>query len=592
MSERRARRRPPFAFGSGVSPSSDLRRAISRQTWLSNRAANALHRPVFIGAISVATFVTALVSMIVVPRAQRAPAPVVVVPRPDTLGVIATAAMAGLRLRQADSALQAARLEIAAQAARFEAELLAAQSTDTLGAMAAVRRDTIAARLRQLDRLLARAEQAPLPSSYRALAEVPGLRANVRVRALLDSLADLEREREAFGAVGGVDPIFVALTARASDIGRTIQAIGAEHRSALRTELSQLPPPLEALAPVPAADTVALLATRDSAKALLQRANTELEQRREIARTLDLDEERARERANAVAPPLALLAAAFVLSAVIGFGGAFFGELRRPRVANANELERFLGVRVLSAVETPMPTVDRGRRQADRAAPPYLDPGAEGYQLAYLALATDHPSLLAVTVTGDDQAVVTIVACNLASVAADEARAALVVDLDPGCSASAALRARAVPGLTDLLSGDATWGDVAVAARVGRDKTVDLVPHGMGAAPDPGAFGELLRSSASRLARYYDAVVVAAPADAVISGVAEALPSPDVVYCAQPGVTPLRELRTHLERMRAGGAVVRGIVLWDAPRPLLPMPRELVSRPRAARPRDMALAGS
>lgn len=585
--------RPPFAFEPGVSPASDLRRAISRQAWLANRAANALHRPVFIGAISVATFVTALVSMVVVPRAQRrAPAPVASVPRPDTLGVIATAAMAQLRLRQADSALKAARLEIAAEAARFEAELLAAQSTDTLGAMAAVRRDTIEARLRQIDRLLVRAEQAPLPASYRALAEVPELRANVRVRALLDSLADLEREREAFGAVGGVDPIFVALTARASDIGRTIQAIAAEHRSALRTELTRLPPPLETLAPVPAADTAALIATRDSAEVLLQRANAELEQRREIARTLDLDEERARERANAVAPPLALLAAAFVLSAVIGFGGAFFGELRRPRVANANELERFLGVRVLSTVETPMPTVDRGRRQADRAAPPYLDPGAEGYQLAYLALATDHPSLLAVTVTGDDQDVAAVVAGNLASVAADEARTALVVDLDAGCTASAALRARVAPGMTDLLTGDAAWGDVAVAARVGRDKTVDLVPHGLGAPPDSHAIAELLRASAPRLARYYDAVVVTAPAEAVIGGVAEALPSPDVVYCAQPGVTPLRELRTHLERMRAGGAVVRGILLWDAPRPLLPVPRELVSRPGATRQRDMALVGS
>lgn len=587
--------RPPFAFREDVArPASDLRRAISRQTWLSNRASNALHRPAFIGAISIATFVTALVSMVVVPRAQRqVPVPVVAIPRPDTLTIIATAAMAQIRFRQADSALVAARLAVAAEAARFEAEMLARQSTDTVGAIAEVRRDTIEARLQMLERLLARAEQAPLPSSYRALAEVPELRADPRIPILLDSLAAIERDREAFGAVGGVDPIFVALTSKASEIGRTIQGLAAQLRTSLRTEITQLPPPVEALAPTAATDTAALMVARDSARVQLQQATAELEKRRNISRTLDLDEERAREKANAVAPPLALLAAAFVLSAVFGFGGAFLGELRRPRVANASELERFLAIRVLSTVETRMPSVDRGRRQSDRSAPPYLDPGAEGYQLAYLALAADHPSLMSVTVTGDDPAIAAVVASNMAAVAADEARNTLVIDLDPRCTASAALRARAVPGITDILGRKAEWPDVTVPARVGRDKSVDLAPHGAGSA-GPSEVGELLKSAAARLARYYDAIVVAAPADAVIAGVPGTLPSPDVVYCAQPGITPLRELRAHLEKMRAGGAMVRGIVLWDAERPMLPAPRELSSRPRAERPREPApaLAGS
>ena len=81
-------------------PTSDLRRAISRQAWLANRARNALKRPAFIGAISVATFVTALVSMVVVPRAQRqgqiVPPPRV---RPDTLTIAANLARNHFRWR-------------------------------------------------------------------------------------------------------------------------------------------------------------------------------------------------------------------------------------------------------------------------------------------------------------------------------------------------------------------------------------------------------------------------------------------------------------------------------------------------------------
>lgn len=587
--------RPPFAFRTTVArPATDLRRAISRQTWLANRASNALHRPVFIGAISIATFVTALVSMIVVPRTQRrAAVPVVAIPRPETLTVVANGAMAQARLRQADSALGAVRLAVAADAARLETEMLARQSVDTTAAIAGARRDTIEARLRLLDRLTARAEQAPLPSSYRAFGDVPELQADPRVRALLDSLNEIEREREGFGAVGGVDPIFVALTSRASEIGRAIQVVAAERRDALRRELAQLPPPPETLTPSAPADTVTLALARDSARVALQQVTQELERRRQIARTLDLDEERAREKANAVAPPLALLAAAFVLSAVFGFGGAFFGELRRPRVANAHELERFLGIRVLSAVETSMPSIDRGRRQSDRSAPPYLDPGAEGYQLAYLGLATDHPSLMTVTVTSDDQAIAAVVASNLAAVAADEARNTLIVDLDPAGTVSSVLKTRAIPGITDLLTRKSQWPDVTVAARVGRDKAVDLVPHGAGRA-EPSDVATLLRTDASRIARYYDAVFVAATPEAVIGGVAAALASADLVYCAQPGVTPLRGLRAQLERMHAAGALLRGVVLWDAERPLLPAPRELSNRARtgASPRREVALASS
>jgi Mrp family chromosome partitioning ATPase len=422
--------------------------------------------------------------------------------------------------------------------------------------------------------------QAPLPASYRALAEAPELRGDPRIQALLDSLTDIEREREAFGAVGGVDPVFVALTSRANDLGRAIVAIADDRRNAIQ---SQLQPQAPAVATAPPVDTAAPSALRDSARLALDAANAELLRRRAVARQVDENERRARERASAVAPPVALLASAFVLSAVIGFAVALLGELRRPRVSDANELERYLGVRVLSTIETAMPTSDRGRREADRAAPPYFDPGAEGYQLAFLAIATDNPEMLTVTVTGDHPGITAVIACNMAAVAADEARNTLVVDLDPSCSASAALRVTASPGVVDVVHARRTWPDVIIPATVGRDKTISLVPYGVDARATAPEVIALMREGAERFGRYYDAVFLLAPAADVAAGLPSAVPAPEVVYCAQPGITPLRQLRAALQQIRAAGGVVRGIVLWHAERPLLPTPRELTGKRRPAR---------
>lgn len=523
--------------------------------------------------------------MVVVPRAPRqAPQSVPIAARPDTLTVAADAALGRVRLAQAESAVVRVRADVALAAEAASAA--AAIELDTAPAPPNAAHDSITARIQRLEADLTRAEQAPLLSSYKALADLPELRRDVRVRALLDTLAEVEREREGFGAVGGVDPIFVALTSRASEIGRAIQVIATQRRNALVAQLATAAPAEPAIAVAPAFDTATYIAARDSIRLAVQQHDQELTRRRESSRALDLTEERARERANAVAPPLALLASAFVLSWVIGFGVAFVGELKKPRVSHANELERFLGVRVLSTVETPMPSVDRGRREADRSAPPYFDPGAEGYQLAYLGLATDHPTLLMATVTGDDPAIAAVVACNLAAVAADEARNTLVIDLESTCSASAALRSRVQPGVTNIIRSGASWPDATTAARIGRDKTVDLVPYGKPGTPVPvQELIALLNQDCTRLARYYDAIFLVAAAKDVSLGLARALPSPEVIYCAQPGITPLRKLRDQLDGIRAVGGSLRGIVLWEAERPLLPTPRELITGTPRAQPK-------
>jgi len=578
----------------------DARRAIPRHIWLQNRARNALQRPAFIGVISVGTFVTAIVSMIVVPRAQQHPAPVIrSAPRPDTLSVIAAAALAQTNAVQADSELVAARALLAPPASAATpvspTDSMTPPSEADSTTSAAVR-DSTQARVSALDRLIGRARQAPLLPSYKALADAPELRSDARVRALVDSLTEIEREREGFGAVGGVDPIFVALTSRASEIGRTIQAIAVARRDAMvrttRRSVDSVATPVVAAASV--IDTLPIVARRDSARRAFQQANDSLLHRRQVAFALDRQEDDARERASAVAPPLALLASAFILSAVIGFAGALIGELRRPRVSDANELERLLGTRVLATVERSMPSTERGRREADRAAPPYLDPGAEAYQLAYLGLATEHPALLAATITGDEPAVSAVVAANLAAVAADEARNSLLLDFDPANLVSAAVKVRREPGVSEVVSGSATWPDATVAARVGRDKNVDVVPFGAGRAPAATEIREVLVRDGNRIARYYDAAFAVVSTDQAKSDLATALPSAEVVYCARPGFTSLRALTEQLDAIRNAGPRVRGIVLWNAERPMLPAhdsahrptPRARVGGPQPA------LAGS
>lgn len=568
---------PATSRGVVSAPYTDPRRAIPRPVWLTNRARNALQRPTFIGAISVATFVTVIVSMIVVPRTQRQPAPVVrVAPRPDTLSLIAAAAVARSQVSSADSALVAARQQLAAEApARPVADSTPSDS---------VRRDSIAARVAAIDRALARAEQAPLPSSYKAVADLPELRVDPRVRPLVDSLSEIEREREGFGAVGGVDPIFVALTSRASEIGRQIQGIAVSRRDSMKAEAAAMTSAGQTVAVTPSIDTLAILAKRDSARVAWRQANDTLAHRRAIARALDVEEQQARERAMAVAPPLAMLASAFVLAAAIGFAAALIGELRTPRISDANEIERLLGVRVLATVEAAMPSIERGRRQADRAAPPYLDPGAEAYQLAYLGLATEHPALLTASVTSDEPAIAAIVACNLAAVAAEEARSTLIMDLEGSSATACALRARTSPGIADIAQSRAEWPDATLTAAVGRDKTVDLVPTGS-TPVGTAELRDLLARDAGRLSRYYDAVfAVVSPAQAE-EGILSVLPSPDLVYCARPGTTSLRTLRRQLDAIRESGARVRGIVLWNAERPQLPaIPQKRGSHDDAGEP--------
>lgn len=564
--------------------------APSRAGWMSARARNALHRPVFIGTVSVVTFVAALVALIVVPQQTRRRA-AQIAPRPeervDTAAALQAAALARARSIAADSALLTSR-----QVAR---ELQGMAIDTVVGPATMARRDSLTNSLALIGQLVERTRNAPLATSYRALAEAPELRGDARVSAMVDSLTAIEREREAFGSAGGVDPIFITLTSRMNEIGRSIEAIAEERRAELRTQLGALMP--TPLVPTPGqlaqADTFPRLAAADSARRALAAAQAELARRRSAARVYDIRAARAQELTRFSTPPFAILAAALVLGAVLGFGSALSDELRRPRIADPGEAERVAGLRALGVIQPRVRPPERQRRQVDRVAPPYIDPSHDGYQLVYMHMATDSTGPQVLTITGDESPVAAVVAANLAAIAADEARHTLVIDTDvAACGVAAALRVRAEPGIVELIDHQVSWPDATVPTTIGRSSMIDVVPSGTSVpVPDVVEISQLLQTEVPRLTRHYDTIFVVASAEHALAGVSATLPVPDVLVCVRIGHTLIRELRDGIAALRRAGANPIGLVVWSAEPPALPTPAELTGR-RPHRTTEFAVAKS
>jgi Mrp family chromosome partitioning ATPase len=415
------------------------------------------------------------------------------------------------------------------------------------------------------------------------------------VRALLDSLGDIERERDASATSGGADPVFVALTARATEIGRALQNIGVARRDTLLATIAALASPAKPSAgELAQADTLQRLDALDSASAVLTVATAQLESARRRLEELDRRAERARALANPLnAPPYAMLASAIVFGMVLGFGAALYQELRRPRIADAREVERVCGVRVISVIRPRPPSPERGRRMADRVAPPHIDPGNDAHQLVWLSVAPPSSSLLMLTISGENSLIAAIVAANLGAVAAEEARNVIVIDTDTQYSpVSSALRIDAQPGLEDILNRRVSWPEATRHATIGRDRVIDVVPSGDAPMVDARQLSDLLRRDAGRVARHYDTVLIVASKELTVSGLPGALSMHDVIYCARLGYTRHSDLRLAIQSIRLAGGNPIGIVLWDDVEPARVAPAEIAVGVRPQRTAEMeALVG-
>jgi Mrp family chromosome partitioning ATPase len=334
-------------------------------------------------------------------------------------------------------------------------------------------------------------------------------------------------------------------------------------------------------------DTLVRRAAVETARQRLAIRARALDGARARNRELDRRAKQARELANVTAPPLAMLAAALVLAAVVGFAVSLQAELRHPRLADAAEAARVTGVRVLAVLGPRRPNPERMRRRADRELLPLIDVATDSYRMLYLHFAARGAVLPLITLTGDEASVVATVATNLAAASAVEARGTLLVDGDLAEGVVAGvLRLSPEPGLAGIIRELAEWGEAIVTVTVGRDRMLDVVPSGVWVGAMPSAeVAERVRHDLTRLACRYDLAVLVAPTAELARGAASMLPSPDVILCARMGHTPLEWLALTVDALCRGGARVRGLVLWAADPPEVPTRDEVLAmRPRTARP--------
>jgi Mrp family chromosome partitioning ATPase len=548
------------------------------------RARNALRRVLVFGIVGGVTFIGALIAFVIVPRSASRKALAVasqIEARTDTAPTVAARDRFLAQVNTADSIMNATHAALAPQPVAV---------IDTFPPAVRAQRDSLSAELATLNRLIDRAENAPLPTSYRALAASPTVAADPRVRALLDSLADIERERNAFGAVGGVDPVYLSLTSRATAIGREIKGIADAKRGEMRGKLALIrPTPAPVVKPVINVDTNQVIAQRTAAQRNYAAAERQLDQIRQKNQRIDRETARARELANVGAPPWAMLAAAVVLALAVGFAASFGTELKRPHIADPREAEQVSNARVLTVISPPEIVVERSRRQADVEAPPLIDVVSESYRTLYLHIASVEASVPIVTITGDDPGIVATVAANLAASAAYEARSTLLVDVDPTtCAVASVLRIRPDPGLAGIINGGVTWPEAIVPTTIGRDRPLDVLPSGTRRSGMPEAtVVEEVRKELARLQRRYDFIIIAAPTSYVQRSAASIIPAPDVILCARIAHTTIGGLKSAVDGLRAADMRIHGLVLWDAEMPQLETREEMLGaaqRPESFQP--------
>ena len=549
----------------------------SAYLWMAARARNALRRVLVFGIVGGVVFIAALIAFVVVPRNASRKALAVasrIEARADSTPAVTARDRYLAEVRTTDSVINATRLA---------AMPVVTPVIDTFPPAVRAQRDSLNAELTTLNRLIDRAENAPLPTSYRALAASPAVASDPRVRALLDSLADIERERNAFGAVGGVDPVYLSLTSRATAIGRSIQGIADAKRGEVRGKLALIrPTPAPVVRPKITVDTTALIAQNAAAQQNYAAAVKQLDQINQRNARIDRESARARDLANVGAPPWAMLAAAVVLALAVGFAASFGTELKRPHIADPREAEQISGARVLTVIKPPEVVVERSRRQADVEAPPLIDVVSESYRTLYLHIASVEASVPIVTITGDDPGIVATVASNLAASAAYEARSTLLVDVDPTtCSVASVLRIRPDPGLSGIITGNATWPEAIVSTTIGRDRPLDVLPSGTRRAglPEPDVVEEV-RKELARMQRRYDFIIITAPTSYVQRSASSIIPAPDVILCARIAHTTVGGLKSAVDSLRGADMRIHGLVLWDAEMPQLETREEMLGATR------------
>jgi len=546
--------------------------------WIRRRARNVYRRPLLVGGVAAACFTVIVVALVTTTHGSPLDAQAAVesaIERPDTLALRDTLRALEARSRTADSAL------VSGLAAARKLAEPAPVAADPAPLALAARRDSLVSAIARLDTLIQRAQDAPLPASYVALGQELLSSRGPGVQALLDTLASIEATRAGFGAAGGVDPIFVALTSRATLVGRQIQEVGRSRQSELHREIAELgerearPAPVRREPRVEPPDTLALAHSAADARREANGARRALSSARLLNQ--EIDERLARQRAAAASSSgvPAIWPAALIVGLVVGLGVAFGLETRDPRVADAAEAEVAAGTEALVTLGANERTQER-RRRADRQVPPLVELASDGFRLLHTQLADRSFELPLVAVLGDSPVVTAVVAANLAAAVARQVRTTLLVDADFETHSLATItRVPREPGLANVIVGDVDWSAAVRSVVVDRDRTMDVIPGGSFGLMPSGRGRRLdaadtgLADILERVSRRYECVVVSMPVSrhgTMPIPTSARMPAVVCVRTARTRVLGLAELMTTL---RAHGAVIRGLVIWERDDPLV-----------------------
>lgn len=594
---------PPFPAApatpdqAGSQPSPFSRSALGpRARWLAARTRNAIRHGLQIAAVGALVVVAAVLLFVLVPQQRdRALARQLsaLAPERDTVPLQGALRAARTAYARVEALIAAAATGTTATAITATAAGVApVGASDSVVVAAAMRAPAMGrdSAMQDLQEQLARIRQAPLVESYRALAETKLLRADGRVRSLMDSIEQLQAVREASAALNGPDAGYAAMTARLTQLGQRLTELAtatydrAMANAAPRTVVTRPVASRTAMTPsqlelARSADSL-LRRARDAAATSAARTEQALRDAAVWNADIARQREALRSRMPPDLPPLAMLVASLVLGSVLGFGCVLWRELRRPTVGDAYEVEELTGSRVIvHRAVAPSGHATRTRRHADEGVPAVLQSTDTAWPLLHLTLSRIGDVAHAVEVVANQPLLSGAVALNLAAVAAHESRATVVIDTDTRSRGLALLlptSALTTASRTDLIRDPdhhSQW-DAPRLLRIGRDSSIDVVlprqirPRQAGgdAVTRTATSHEaaLLLAELPALAAHHDLAVYLTDPDR-----REPLPlEADVVLCVQPGVTTMAWLSRMMRELEGRGRRLRAVVLWSADLPV------------------------
>lgn len=400
-------------------------------------------------------------------------------------------------------------------------------------------------RLRSLDAAIRTARSERTRDAFLALADNPAVRYGPRMQANADSLRV------------AIDNMEMAR------LGSVVLGISQFRRNAIAAERAQAEVPASR---VIADTTVLAMRVRTLTDSLADLDSTLVGLRGNVAAAAEQVAD-----GRATVPPMSpgLLAIALVaLGWLLRIGIALVREMQEPRLALVQEAEHAVGAPVLTLVRDALPDGPL------RFRPSGVDP----FRVLYLGLTSTGTRARALIVTGADPVIVAAVGARLAIAAAADHRTTLIGELDPEHVALARVfRDHPEPGFSDALAGAFKWREVARPVGSSDGLSISMIPAGTtrDIAGEAAAHDDVYATFATFRDGFEFTIIAVTLRD--LAEAKRLLPGAPVVACATMGETPVSSFTAEGAAIQADGQKIHSLVLWDAPRPILPSRAELAA---------------